>query len=384
MKRLTSLNTEAKCILLLSLLAFAQAITHFGVVYDDSKNYFSATRFIEGWRPDLVKPSAVSLAARPLLPVVVIPFDLVFGLPIAYGIVNTIFWVFSAILLFLLVKKLTGSLSSSLYASFLLSTTWPMVLYGAASMTEAIGLFFTLLTVYLTLSLPERKLNKPKLLLLGLIVGLGALSREVVLAAFMSAFIILMYRKDYHSIIWWFIPALCVIFFYQVYAHFSFGVNYLTHYLSAGIEHTTRRGMLSTWLDPVWIGKAFLIGHAPLAALTLILGFLEEKRREVLVIFYMLFIPAFACFVIWPFHDLRLAVMLYHATMPLAGIGFEALIKSLSSKPILNFIPVRLWALLLISLNLIFADWWTYAKWGQLSLPWDIYFFAHWGDLRPP
>ncbi|MEM2828382.1 MAG: hypothetical protein QXH61_07310 [Candidatus Nezhaarchaeales archaeon] len=353
-------------------LALIQALTHFGVVYSDSKNYFKLTRYFEGRAEACIG----ALTARPLVPLLTVPLDLVLGLPVAYGTVNTILWAASAVLTYLITMKLFTCALSALYSALLLSTTWPMVLYGAASMTEAGGLFFTLLTTYVTLSLPAKKLSKTSLLLLGLLVGVGALAREVVLVALAFALIFLIYRRDYRSAKWFLIPSFAVVIMYQAYVHVNYGSNYLTHY-AAGLQYTERRGLLSTWFDPVTIVKALALGHAPLAFLAAMLGFLAEGRREVLLTIYMITAPALGAFIAWPFHDLRIAIATYHATMPLAGHGLKVLAERLSSKPITSLLAPNTWSALLILTSLVIVNWLTYLVWGgRFSLPLDVYLFA--------
>lgn len=360
-------------IALVTTLALLQALTHFGVVYSDSKDYYSLTRFIEGLRNE--PPPSNALVARPLLPALASLLDPFLGLPVAYGVFNTLFWLGSALATYSLTKDLVGSEESALYAALLLSTSWPMVLYGAASMTEAAGLFGTLVSLLLVIRLMKSEVGFLKSTLSGLLAGLMTLTREVVLTVLASAIVIVAWRRKWRLVL--FIASwLTVIAAYQFYVSYVFGANYLTHYMTAGLEYTRQRGLLHQWFDPIIISKAFLLGHAPLAWLTLLLGFLAERRRGVLLTFYALFIPCFAAFILWPFHDLRIAVMCYHATLPMAGLGLKYLCEELSSKPLLSVASKRLWALIIIVACVMASDYVVFMDWGQLSTPWDIYLFA--------
>ncbi len=356
------------------LLALVQALTHFGVVYSDSKDYFSLTKYLEGARQQ--PPSSIALAARPLLPTLAIPLDLIVGLPIAYGIINTLLWISSAVILFYMTRRIFKCSNSSLYAGLLLSTLWPIVLYGAASMTEVVGLFGTLLAVYMTLWIVDKEPPNLHAFTLGLFAGVLTLSREVVLVALASALLLLTYKRKYRYLAYFLVPWIAIIFLYQSVIYVLFNVNYITHFLTAGIGYTERRGLLSQWFNPFIIAKALLLGHVPAAWLTTIIGFLREKHSEVLVLFYILFFPSIVAFVVWPFHDLRIAVLVYHATIPLAGAGLKWLCDDLSSKPAFNILPSKAWAFLIIIVSALASDYLTYINWGCLSFPWNIYLFA--------
>ena len=359
-------------LLLVALLALIQALTHFGVVYSDSKDYYCLTRFIEGLRSQA--PPSNALVARPLLPALAALLDPFLGLPLTYGLLNTLFWLGSALALYFLTREVVKCEESALYAALLLSSCWPMVLYAAASMTEAVGLFASLATLLLAFKLMEER-SLAKLIAAGLAAGVLTLAREVVLTSLASVIVLAAWRRR-PGLMYFLASWMAVVAAYQLYVNTAFGVNYLTHYMAAGVSYTAKRGLLHQWLDPVVISKAFLLGHVPVAWLALLVGFLIEDRREVLLTFYALFIPCFAAFVLWPFHDLRIAVMCYHATLPMAGVGLKYISGALSSKPWLSALPNKLWAALIIALSVLASNYVVYLDWGQLSTPWDIYMFA--------
>jgi hypothetical protein len=65
------------------------SILFFGIVYSDSKLYIHMTRFFLGVAD--IKGIEEFVAARPLIPLLAAPLAAFLWMPIAYGILNSIF-----------------------------------------------------------------------------------------------------------------------------------------------------------------------------------------------------------------------------------------------------------------------------------------------------
>lgn len=369
-------------LIIIATITIAEALTHFGVVYSDSKYYFYLTRFFQGLR-GYPHPGIVT---RPILPLLTAPFGFIFWLPVSYGIVNTVFWFLSSMLMYKLTQEIIRSNEISLYSSLLMTTSWPMVLYGATVMTESTGLFFTLLICYFGFKLVKSSpLSKPKYALYGIMLGVGTLSREVVWVAVAFVFLYSIYRKSFTKIAPFLFFLLLVPLSWSIYVNLSYN-NSATEYYLGYIRSLSHKGayvVFNLWHHLINVSKAMLLGHFPLASLALIIGFLWETRREVLIDVYSLAIPAFLLFTTLSWIDLRYAVLLYQATMPVAGIGLKVLGEQLSSKPVLKLLPLRAWIVILFSFQLIIVNWVTFVKWKTISFPWEIYLFAP-SSLNPP
>jgi 4-amino-4-deoxy-L-arabinose transferase-like glycosyltransferase len=120
------------------------------------------------------------LGVRPLIPLLAAPLAAFLWMPVAYGILNSMFWVLSAILMYDVTFRVTNSRRQSLAAALLFTTSPPTLLYFGSVMLEAGGTLFSLLILWMYLRLQD-KLNKLSSLLAGVLAGVGVLSRETTL-----------------------------------------------------------------------------------------------------------------------------------------------------------------------------------------------------------
>jgi 4-amino-4-deoxy-L-arabinose transferase-like glycosyltransferase len=80
-------------------------------------------------------------------------------MPVAYGILNSMFWVLSAILMYDVTFRITNSRRQALAAALLFTTSPPTLLFFGSVMLEAGGTFFALLILWTYLRLQD-KLNE--------------------------------------------------------------------------------------------------------------------------------------------------------------------------------------------------------------------------------
>jgi len=101
-------------LLIVSLSAILSTL-FFGIVYSDSKIYIHMTRYflgiasakgVEGW-----------ISSRPLVPLLAAFPSIFLWIPVAYGILNSIFWVLSSLLLYQITRQLTDSQQHALAAA---------------------------------------------------------------------------------------------------------------------------------------------------------------------------------------------------------------------------------------------------------------------------
>jgi hypothetical protein len=113
--------------------------------------------------------------------------------------------------------------------------------------------------------------------------------------------------------------------------------------------------------------------HFPLAAICLIVGFFSLNDRRQNLIFYSLLLPPLIIYILLPWRTLRAGVIMYYATMPLAGVGLDYIVKSIKQKPLIGRLePKTVWTVLYlvhVVLSIIFA----YNYYGTFSPPWNIY-----------
>jgi hypothetical protein len=271
--------------------------------------------------------------------------------------------------------RITSSRQQALAAALLFTTSPPTLLYFGSVMLEAGGTFFALLILWTYLRLQDR-LGKLGSLLVGALVGVGVLSRETTLPVVVT---ILLLGIITRRIKWTFIWTLSLIIpsvIWQGYTTLIHGENYWTHYVRAGLEYTQRRYGVGFYADVTDILKALALAHFPLAAICLIVGFfsLNDRRRN--LTFYSLLLPALISYLIWPFRDLRIGVVTYYATMPLAGVGLDYIVRALKQKPLIGRMEPRAIWLTLYLIHIVVSIVYVYTRLGTFSLPWSIYLFA--------
>jgi hypothetical protein len=272
-------------IFIIVVATIASSTSFFGMVYDDSKVYMQMTQFflgiasikgIEGW-----------VAARPLVPLLVSPLASLLWMPIAYGVLNSILWVLSAILMYDVTLRMTSSRQQALAAALLFTTSPPTLLYFGSVMLEAGGTFFSLLILWTYLRLQDR-LSRLSSLLASALVGVGILSRETTLPV--AAFILLLGIVA-RRIKWTFVWILSLIIpsaIWQCYTTLIYGENYWTHYVKQGLEYSKQLYGTSFYISMIDLFKALAWSHFPLAAICLVVGFLSlnegGKELDVLLL----------------------------------------------------------------------------------------------------
>jgi len=359
--------------LLIITLSVTLSILFFGIVYSDSKLYIHMTRYfsgiasingIEGW-----------VSTRPLIPLIATFPSTFLWMPVAYGILNSIFWTLSTMLLYHIAIQITGSRQQALAGALLFTTSPPTLLYFGSVMLEAGSTFFALLILWMYLRLQNR-LHKPKSLLLGALVGVGILSKETTLPVIVAIILLGIVLHRFKSTLLWVLLLIIPSIVWQGCTTLTWGENYLTHYVRAGLEYSERRYGTSFYANVVDIAKALALSHFPLATISLIVGFFSVADRRQNLIFYSLLLPALSAYLLWPFRDLRIGVVTYYVTMPLAGIGMDYIVKSLKQKPLINIVNSKTIFALLYLAHIIGSIAYVYSSLGTLSPPWDIYLFA--------
>jgi hypothetical protein len=225
-------------------------------------------------------------------------------------------------------------------------------------------------------STSSNRLHKPKSLLLGALVGVGILSKETTLPVIVAIILLGIVLHRFKSTLLWVLLLIIPSIVWQGYTTLTWGENYLTHYVRAGLEYSERRYGTSFYANVVDIAKALALSHFPLATISLIVGFFSVADRRQNLIFYSLLLPALSAYLLWPFRDLRIGVVTYYVTMPLAGIGVDYIVKSLKQKPLINIVNSKTIFALLYLAHIIGSIAYVYSSLGTLSPPWDIYLFA--------
>jgi 4-amino-4-deoxy-L-arabinose transferase-like glycosyltransferase len=359
--------------LVIITLTVACSILFFGIVYKDSRLYVQITRYYLGEAS--IKGVELTFALRPLIPLLAAPLAAFLWMPVAYGILNSILWTLSAILMYRVTLQITTSRRQALAAALLFTTSPSTLLYFGSMLVDVGGTFFALLILWIYLRLQDR-LDKPSSLLAAMLVGVGILSKEITLPVVAS---ILLLGVATRRAKWTFIWALLLIvpsMMWQSYTTLAYGENYWTYCVRLGSEsigQLSRAGFRSYYVNAVATLRTLALAHFPLAALCLIVGFLSLDDRRQNLTFYPLLLPPLIIYILLPWRCLRDAAITYYATMPLAGVGLDYVARSLEQKPLIGSVgPKAIWTILYlvhIALSISFA----YNYFGTFSPPWNIY-----------
>jgi hypothetical protein len=154
--------------LIIMSIVTASFMMFFGIVYPDSRFYLHMTRFFLG----LADINGIEewFAVRPLIPLLAALPSTFLWMPAAYGVLNSILWLLSSLLMYNITVRITASRQSGLAAALMFATSPPTLLFFGSVMLEAGGTFFALLIIWSYLRL-QSKLNKPvSFLIAGLLV----------------------------------------------------------------------------------------------------------------------------------------------------------------------------------------------------------------------
>jgi 4-amino-4-deoxy-L-arabinose transferase-like glycosyltransferase len=330
------------------------------------------TRFLLGMSD--IKGVEGCLGVRPLIPLLAAPLAAFLWMPVAYGILNSMFWVLSAILMYDVTFRVTNSRRQSLAAALLFTTSPPTLLYFGSVMLEAGGTLFSLLILWVYLRLQD-KLNKLSSLLAGVLVGVGVLSREATLPVVASILLLGVAARRVKWTLVWTLLLIAPSMMWQGYTTLTHGENYWTHYVRLGLEYSEQLYGTSFYVNAWDIVKALALAHFPLAAICLIVGFLSLNDRRQNLTFYSLLLPALGAYLLWPCRYFRIGVITFYATMPLAGVGLDYVVKSLGEKPLIGRVgPKAIWTILYL-IHIVLSMSFAYNYLGAFSPPWNIYWY---------
>ncbi|MCS7142354.1 MAG: hypothetical protein NZ920_00960 [Aigarchaeota archaeon] len=334
-------------------IVLAEALTHFGTVEGDSWEFFNVTKYLLGIEP-LESPHRI---IRPLVPALAAPLYYLLGLPMSYGLVNTLFYVLSGIFAYKLGLELTKSRVAGLVSSLLLITSPPMIAYGSASHYQAGPIFFQFFVIYLAIRWMNA-LELKRAATLGVVSGLGVLAGESVATSIASTLLLMVLRGR----------SLGLLLYVTFIAPFLTvplilgGYDWIRWYLVQNVGGYAPYANLDSpivWLDPFNRIRHFVVGISFAATLGLLYGFLREDNRERAVIFYVMLLPALLAWLAWPPVNYRVLYPMFHAVYWIAGAGLLSIAQDLSSKPVLRRVPKYVWLVVILVLNAFISNWYV-------------------------
>jgi 4-amino-4-deoxy-L-arabinose transferase-like glycosyltransferase len=320
------------------------------------------------------KGAELIFTLRPLIPLLAAPLAAFLWEPIAYGILNSIFWILSAILMYHVTLQITSSRRQALTAALLFTTSPPTLLNFGSVMLEAGSMFFALLILWTYLHLQDR-LGRLSSLLAGMLVGVGVLSKETTLPVVASILLLGIAARRVKWTLIWTLLLIAPSVIWQGYTTLTYGENYWTNGARLlGLMHSELAHGASLYANIVATLRTMAWAHFPLAAICLIVGFLSLNDRRQNLTFYSLLLPPLVVYILLPWRYLRAGVITYYATMPLAGAGLDYIAKSFEQKPLIGRLePKAIWTILYL-VHIVFSISFAYNYHGSFSPPWNITF----------
>ncbi|MFQ5712162.1 MAG: glycosyltransferase family 39 protein [Candidatus Geothermarchaeales archaeon] len=326
---------------ILSSLTLLEVITHFGQIYEDSRHYIKITYLFEG-KNVAVDPYGF---LRPLVPWLATFLDPMVGVGNAYGIVNSIFWLLATLIFYRFSLRVLNSRNQALYSAILFTSSRPLLIYGAAVLTDMCGYLFILIGIYLICFFHERWRD---VFLASILIGIGALGREVVLVCIVFALLyaIALRKMGFKKlVVFIFISSVFLLIWTY---HVGSPLRHIFWYDKA-VRGSFEKGNFG----PIPLAKS-LAGAFWFSLFLAFVGFTRESG-ESLKLQYVVFISLIAPLFLIP-SDFRFTFILYPSILTLAGKGVEHFAGIISEKPWFRILNERQWIPALLLLHVAFNN----------------------------
>ncbi len=177
-------------IFLIVVISGVEILTHFGPTYPDSTRYIAQSNFFLDRLPSLFPTT--SRVGTPMLAAAFVRF---FSLGTSFAIVNSVFWLLSAVLIFFIAKKILRNSELALLGAILFSTSFPMLQNGTAVLTDSSGYFFMGLGIFFALKNSEPK-SRILYFLEGFVLGVGLFFRDEVILVIVLLVLLRLWKRQ--------------------------------------------------------------------------------------------------------------------------------------------------------------------------------------------
>jgi len=286
--------------------------------FPDSAGYTSAANFIMTGSGDV----ELCRLLRPLGPILSILFTPFVG-SIANGFLaeNCIFLILSSILVFLISKGIYNDEKVALFSSFLFSSSWVILIYGLAVLTDMGVYFFIILDIRLTQVFFKKDGDYKFLSVVGLICGLGILMKEnaVMGALFFVSMLLLsndMLKRKIKKLLVFSFAFLIPIIINSAIMYYFFNYTYLDWYSYNVGGYVATRNFIHLIYE---LGFVFNIIFP-----FFIIGLYNQvKSKENLKMYASLIISSFIPIFLWPAQDFRFIFLVFIGMIPLSSFGIK-------------------------------------------------------------
>lgn len=301
----------------------------------DSRGYIQTVEVLQGYI-DIASVTSYhdkSRFLRPLGSLVALPFSYIFGARNGFIIGNSIFYLLSVVLIYMITEKFFSD-KIALYASLLYASSPVVTTFGIAIMQDMGIWFFYLGSIFLTLwffieNSTHGVRNKAiHLFYIGLFIGLGLLMKESVIAGYIFLCLVAFFSK-YASkysfpqkfgivgivFMGFLIPV--IINSIVVYKYFNF--NYFTW--------TSNLPRAELYVAAYNLVKSFIMAFNLFIPFFIIGLYKEWKKRTsgYFDVFMAIVISSSIIIVGWPYFSTRFVFLMFPAIIPLAAYGISEL-----------------------------------------------------------
>jgi hypothetical protein len=320
---------------LLSILILNIFLQPFVIPFNsDSEGYLETARYFLGQ----IESGSIQYPQRllkPLEPLLAGAVSYIFDFGPAFNFINSLFYFFIGFIIFHIIKLLFNDDRQALIGAILFLTSYPMLQYGIAFMTDLGGWFFFALSVYLTLLFLKRPSYK-LIIINGLISAIGFLTKEYVAPAgvFLVICLFLIYKgkltQKIKYLVVYAVYFLIIFAPWQLFIYLKFHYSYydwwrLGYFVSSGFHESPIRLIIKS------LGATFLLGW-----IFVFYGLLKFRQvaKENQKIIGILVFSSFS-FLLWPTASSRIFYVIGLSLSILASWG---LTRFLNSKHRVNYI----------------------------------------------
>lgn len=354
-----------KYFLVILLISLLEIFTHWGYRYPDSEAYLNTMMYFRG--DEGVEANYPGIM-RPVIIICATIFSFFLKDTQGFVLVNSFFWISTALLLYFFALDLTGDRRLSLYTSLLFTTSTTMLEYGGAVLLDAGGYFFILFSFYL-LHKYKKEENLRTYLTLGVVLGIGGLTREQTIPFFLiylALYEILSGSRRLTKILYVGAVGGTIIVGYYLIMKFNPIVAYAEAKMLA-------KGYAALGVDPYGLTRfsKSLLGAFAFLPLFSLLGLYYEKSKENLIRYFAMAVPVLLILIIWPVNDYRFTFLLFPIVMPLASKGMNIFYEKLRGIYLFSFVDVRVYELATLLTYFSLMNFYAYYKMG-LQFPWTL------------
>jgi hypothetical protein len=334
------------------------SLVMWGATYSDSRTYAGTTNYLFGYEDALryehrmIRPVTLFLAG-PLVPLL--------GMVNSFAIVNVVFGILAAVLLYKFVLKFYRKPKLAFYSALLFATSIPVLVYGSAVATEMPAFFATILVIYLVYEM-KANITYKGMAAYALLLSFCILIRETSL--FILPIYFILSRHSEKRVLLKGTLAIALAFALTAGYYVAYNVNPLSAFKAVDNLGLTYDN--TEFYSPKAAILSFMgFGFLPLFAF---LGFVLDNDRKRLINYYAMF-AAFLPLLAWPAFDIKITFTVFPLIMTLSALGIDKFAQQISKKPLFSKLSSKWYEFLIILAYIIIGVAYTVSSMPNYIVP---------------